>query len=182
MSAIRPLRIFLVENHIDTLKWLTLYLQQMVHTVVSARTMEGALTALPEANCEVLISDIGLPDGDGWQLLQRLRDVTMTLPRYAIAMSGYGMNADRFKSKAAGYSQHILNPSKRRNSRPSSARRFTRWMNSAAYATRIRAKVAIAPPPLRSGIMWSSSTRTFVSETEKVSNSRPAPFGLKWNC
>ena len=35
-----------------------------------------------------------------------------TLPGYAIAMSGYGMNADRSKSKAAGYSQHILKPFK----------------------------------------------------------------------
>jgi len=112
MSAVRPLRIFLVENHTDTLKWLTLYLQQMGHTVASARTMEDALMALREASCEVLISDIGLPDGDGWQLLQRLRDAAKALPGYAIAMSGYGMNADRSKSKAAGYSQHILKPFK----------------------------------------------------------------------
>ena len=112
MSAVRPLRIFLVENHADTLKWLTLYLQQMGHTVASASTMEDALAALPEASCEVLISDIGLPDGDGWQLLQRLRDAAKTLPGYAIAMSGYGMNADRSKSKVAGYSQHILKPFK----------------------------------------------------------------------
>lgn len=112
MSATRPLRIFLVENHADTLKWLTLYLQQLGHTVSSARSMEEALTALPEASCEVLISDIGLPDGDGWQLLKSLRDYAKAPPRYAIAMSGYGMNADRSKSKAAGYSQHILKPFK----------------------------------------------------------------------
>ncbi|MEA3212397.1 MAG: hypothetical protein QOE70_5454 [Chthoniobacter sp.] len=112
MSALRPLRIFLVENHADTLKWMMLYLQQMGHTVATARSMEEALAALPGASCEVLISDIGLPDGDGWQLLQKLRESTAGLPRYAIAMSGYGMNADRSKSKAAGYSQHILKPFK----------------------------------------------------------------------
>ena len=112
MSATRPLRIFLVENHTDTLKWLTLYLQQMGHTVSSARSMEEALSAMPEAACEVLISDIGLPDGDGWTLLEKLRQRSATLPGYAIAMSGYGMNADRSKSKAAGYSQHILKPFK----------------------------------------------------------------------
>ena len=112
MSATRPLRIFLVENHSDTLKWLTLYLEQMGHTVVSARSMEEALAALPSAACEVLISDIGLPDGDGWQLLNKLRETSHEQPRYAIAMSGYGMNADRSKSKAAGYSQHILKPFK----------------------------------------------------------------------
>jgi two-component system CheB/CheR fusion protein len=45
--------------------------------------MEEALAALPDAACEVLISDIGLPDGDGWQLLQRLRDGAKALPGYA---------------------------------------------------------------------------------------------------
>ena len=110
MSPARPLRIFLVENHADTLKWLTLYLQQMGHTVIAARSMEEALSGLPSAECEVLISDIGLPDGDGWQLLRKLRDTSVPPPRYAIAMSGYGMNADRSKSKAAGYNQHLLKP------------------------------------------------------------------------
>jgi two-component system CheB/CheR fusion protein len=70
------------------------------------------LAALPDAACEVLISDIGLPDGDGWQLLERLRDGEKELPKYAIAMSGYGTNADRSKSNAAGYSQHLLKPFK----------------------------------------------------------------------
>lgn len=112
MSAAHPLRIFLVENHTDTLKWLTLYLRQLGHTVVTARSMEEALATMPTAGCEVLISDIGLPDGDGWQLLHKVRETTQTTPRYAIAMSGYGMNADRSKSKAAGYSQHILKPFK----------------------------------------------------------------------
>jgi len=103
----RPLRIFVVENHADTLKYLTMYLEQMGHTVESAKTMEEALEALPKADCEVLISDIGLPDGDGWELLER---VQLPHPIYAIAMSGFGMNADHAKSKAVGYRHHLLKP------------------------------------------------------------------------
>ncbi len=76
--------------------------------------MEEALTAIPAAACEVLISDIGLPDGDGWLLLNKLRETSSALPRYAIAMSGYGTDADRSQSMAAGYSQHILKPFKAR--------------------------------------------------------------------
>lgn len=103
----QPLRIFVVENHADTLKWLTLYLEQLGHSVLSARTVDEALTSLPAANCNVLISDIGLPDGDGWELLRRAE-----LPPavYAIAMSGFGMNADRAKSKATGFRHHMLKP------------------------------------------------------------------------
>ena len=103
----RALRIFIVENHADTLKWIALYLREMGHTIFSAQTMAEALKELPGADCDVLISDIGLPDGDGWQLLRAAR-----LPRrvYAIAMSGFGMNADRIKSKAAGFRRHLLKP------------------------------------------------------------------------
>ena len=97
----------MVENHFDTLKWLSLYLEEMGHVVASATCMKEALEALPAADCHVLISDIGLPDGDGWELLLGAR---LPRPVYAIAMSGFGMNADRLKSKAAGYRHHLLKP------------------------------------------------------------------------
>ena len=102
-----PLRIFLVENHADTLKWMTRYLEAAGHAVVSAKTMACALAMFPQANCDVLISDIGLPDGDGWELL---RTVRLAQPIFAIAMSGFGMNADHVKSKSAGYRHHLLKP------------------------------------------------------------------------
>jgi CheY-like chemotaxis protein len=106
-SDSRPLRIFVVENHADTLSSLSTYLEMMGHTVLSARTQREALDLLPDADCDVLISDIGLPDGDGWELL---RDAKLSRPIYAIAMSGFGMNADRAKSEAAGYRDHLLKP------------------------------------------------------------------------
>lgn len=101
------LRIFLVENHADTLKWLTLYLEQMGHHVTSAQSVSGALETLPTGAWDVFISDIGLPDGDGWELLQQAN-----LPDdvYTIAMSGFGMNADRLRSKSVGYRHHMLKP------------------------------------------------------------------------
>ncbi len=103
----RSLRIFVVENHADTLKWLSRYLEELGHTVASARTVAGALDLLPQGDYDVLISDIGLPDGDGWELLRSAR---LTRPVYAIAMSGFGMSADHAKSKEAGYRHHLLKP------------------------------------------------------------------------
>ena len=105
--ALPPLRIFVVENHPDTLEYLQLYLEEMGHTVVSTDSIAGAVAAFPEANCDVLISDIGLPDGTGWDLLERLR---LPQPVYAIAMSGFGMNADHVRSRAAGFRHHLLKP------------------------------------------------------------------------
>jgi len=107
LGAAKPLRIFIVENHEDTRFLLGLLLEQLGHIVFSATTLGDALDRLPDAECDVLISDIGLPDGNGWELLTRLGAAA---PRYAIAMSGFGMASDRQRSLAAGYRHHLLKP------------------------------------------------------------------------
>jgi two-component system CheB/CheR fusion protein len=103
----QPLRIFLVENHQDTVKYIRLYLEYSGHTVLTAPDMATALCQVPESRCDVLISDIGLPDGDGWALLQKLGS---DRPRFAIAISGYGSRNDQKKSGAAGYNRHLVKP------------------------------------------------------------------------
>ena len=105
--SIKSLRVFVVENHPDTLASLQLYLQDLGHHVHSAMTMTQALNVVPKSDVDILICDIGLPDGTGWELLQKL-------PRkvFAVAMSGFGMNADAAKSKAAGFRYHLLKPFK----------------------------------------------------------------------
>jgi CheY-like chemotaxis protein len=103
------LQIHLVENHPDTLKYLGLFVEGLGHVTHRARSMKEAVSLLQKLPCDVLISDIGLPDGDGWELLRYLRkeegrDI------YAVAMSGFGMYADQVKSRAAGYRHHLLKP------------------------------------------------------------------------
>ena len=105
--GVAPLRVFVVENHVDTREFLRFMLEELGHTVLVADTMAKALRDVPAANCDVLISDIGLPDGDGWELLCRL---DLPRPIYAIAMSGFGMSSDRVRSKAAGYRHHLVKP------------------------------------------------------------------------
>lgn len=107
--AAKSLRIFLVENHRDTREFVQMYLEMLGHTVESAGSMDEALATLPTANCDVLLSDIGLPDGDGWELLRQVQD-RLSRPVFAIAMSGFGMGADQLKSKDAGYRHHLLKP------------------------------------------------------------------------
>ena len=106
-GARRPMRIFVVENHEDTRFLLCLLLEQLGHTVFSASSLAQAIEAMPAARCDVLISDIGLPDGNGWDLMTRLGDQR---PRYAIAMSGFGMSSDRQRSLDVGYRHHLLKP------------------------------------------------------------------------
>ena len=70
--------------------------------------MKSALKLAPKAKFDVLISDIGLPDGDGWELMRKLREQIPNLK--GIAMSGYGMRTDLEKSKQAGFAGHIIKP------------------------------------------------------------------------
>lgn len=102
-----PLRILLVENHADTRKYMAMYLQGLGHEVTTAASMREALAAAPGSDCNVLLSDIGLADGDGWELLRKAR---FPQPVYAIAMSGFGARADEDKSREAGYRAHLLKP------------------------------------------------------------------------
>lgn len=105
----KTLRIFLVENHADTLEYMQMYLELFGHTVQSADSMTKALAILPLADCDVLISDLGLPDGDGWMLMHLLQ---LSRPIYAVAMSGFGARTDLVKSKEAGFRHHLLKPIK----------------------------------------------------------------------
>jgi CheY-like chemotaxis protein len=99
------LRILLVENHEDTLTYLTRYLQQVGHEVCAVNDMASALDAVSSSRFDVMISDIGLPDGDGWQLISQIK-----VKPFGIAMSGFGASSDREKSHAAGYKHHLTKP------------------------------------------------------------------------
>ncbi len=101
------LRILTVENHPDTREVLTLMLESLGHTVVVAESLRTALAEAVRSNCDVLLSDIDLPDGNGWELLSHL---DLPRPMYAIAMSGYGTTSDHKRSKAAGFRHHLVKP------------------------------------------------------------------------
>jgi CheY-like chemotaxis protein len=105
-----PLRIFVVEDHPDTLEYLVLYLESLGHTVCHATSVEGALTQIPGARCDLLLSDVGLHDGTGWDLLASLKERHLPHPGIAIAMSGYGLLSDRLRSEAAGFRHHLTKP------------------------------------------------------------------------
>ena len=107
LKASHPLRVFIVEDHADTLDALCLYLKHEEHSVRSARTKREALRKIREGDYDVLISDIGLSDGNGWDLLREIGD---RRPHFAIALSGYGTEADRERSAKAGFRHHLIKP------------------------------------------------------------------------
>ncbi len=109
-SPLRVFRICVVDDHEDILASVCHRLVKSGHTVVaSATNMTDALRILPQSDCEVLLSDIGLPDGTGWELLRRVTPL-LSQPLYAIAMSGYSEPSDLQKSREAGFRQHLVKP------------------------------------------------------------------------
>ena len=104
------MRIFLVEDDPDTRLYFRLYLEELGHSIRSAGSIAEALETMPDEPFDVLIADIGLPDGTGWDLLRRMQAAAIPHPGYAVAMSGFGLTADRERSKAAGYDRHLVKP------------------------------------------------------------------------
>ena len=106
-SATVALHVFVVENHDDTREVVAAMLEELGHRVSMANAVTVALREVPASNCDVLISDIDLPDGNGWELLRTLSESRAI---FAIAMSGFGTASDRACSKAAGFRHHLVKP------------------------------------------------------------------------
>lgn len=99
--------VLIIENHEDTAGFLRLYLEQRGHEVFWAGDLASARTMLLQYSPGVVICDIGLPDGSGWELLEGLPPERRP---YAIAMSGFGSSVDREKSLRAGFRYHLVKP------------------------------------------------------------------------
>ncbi|MBA3709103.1 MAG: response regulator [Planctomycetes bacterium] len=107
-AAAARLRILLVEDHDNTAKVMTLLLTGYGHEVTHARTVADAVARVAERVPELLISDIGLPDGSGLDLMRRLRSEHPELR--GIVISGYGGAEDIDDSRRAGFSRHLTKP------------------------------------------------------------------------
>jgi signal transduction histidine kinase/HAMP domain-containing protein len=102
----QPMRILLVEDHEDTNRSLTNLLQRRGYHVQSALTFQSALDLGAMEQFDVLISDLGLPDGSGIDLIQKLA----SKPPLGIALTGFGMEQDIRRSREVGFQHHLVKP------------------------------------------------------------------------
>jgi PAS domain S-box-containing protein len=108
-AAGHGLKILLVEDHPDTVHIMTKLLRARGHRVRSASSVKDALATAASETFDLLISDIGLPDGTGLQLMTALKK-SAHAPRQGIAISGFGSEEDLRKSAAAGFDHHLVKP------------------------------------------------------------------------
>ena len=106
-SAPASLRILLVEDSADTLRILARLLKAGGHAVTTAESVTAARQQWKAGAFDLLVSDIGLPDGSGTDLVRELGEDS---PIRAIAISGYGTEDDIALSREAGFAEHLIKP------------------------------------------------------------------------
>ena len=102
-----PLRLLLVEDHPATLDALTVLLTKAGHTVTAASNLAEARAAAAGHSFDGLISDVGLPDGTGFELMEEL---SAKYGLRGIVLSGYGMEDDLRRSREVGFVAHLVKP------------------------------------------------------------------------
>jgi CheY-like chemotaxis protein len=105
-EPVPPLAILLVEDHPDTAEALAELLRLLGHQVTMAGSVAAALAALEAGSFDLAVSDLGLPDGSGNDLMRHFAARGMP----GIALSGFGMEEDLRRSREAGFRLHLTKP------------------------------------------------------------------------
>lgn len=101
-----------VEDHEDTRDFITMILQEAGADVIAVASVSEALQYLEKANPHVLVSDIGMPEEDGYKLIRKIRDRELDggtrIP--AIALTAYARAEDQTRALEAGFAIHVPKP------------------------------------------------------------------------
>lgn len=102
-----PLRLLIVEDHADTARLLRQLLMTLSHQVEVAHDVTSAKELAGRQGFDLVISDLGLPDGSGAELMTYLKQQYRLK---GIALTGYGMENDRARTREAGFVEHLVKP------------------------------------------------------------------------
>jgi len=103
----RGLHVLLVEDNADTAEAMSQMLEILGHTVTVAKGARAAMQAAESGTFDLLISDIGLPDGSGLDVVRVFAE-RQAAP--SIAITGYGMEEDVARCRNAGFTDHLTKP------------------------------------------------------------------------
>jgi CheY-like chemotaxis protein len=109
---LRSTHVLVVDDDDDTRNFIVFLLEQAGASVVSATSAQAALEALKQSQPQVLISDIGMPEMDGYMLMRQIRALPTEeggqIP--AIALTAYARESDQEQALAAGFQRHVPKP------------------------------------------------------------------------
>ena len=108
--AAPPRRVLVVDDNADAAASLALLLRFSGHEVHVAHDGEAALRLAEEVLPQAVLLDVGMPGLDGYEVARRLRERPDTRDALLIAVTGYGAEADRRRTRAAGFDHHLTKP------------------------------------------------------------------------
>lgn len=111
-GSLQGTQILVVDNEIDSLEFIAFVLEQAGANVMTATSADEALALLTQFLPDVLLSDIGMPNRDGYKLMQQVRSL---LPEQggqvlAIALTAYAGDINYQQAMAAGFQRHLAKP------------------------------------------------------------------------
>ncbi|MGB6487459.1 MAG: response regulator [Steroidobacteraceae bacterium] len=103
-------RLLVVDDNRDAAESMSMLLQMWGHEVVFAYDGPSALETAEQWQPEAVFLDIGLPGMDGYEVAERLRELPHAKGAVLIAITGYGQDDDRRRSRRAGIDHHLVKP------------------------------------------------------------------------
>jgi CheY-like chemotaxis protein len=104
------LRILVVDDNIDSATTMAALLGMYGHELRTAHDGLQALEEVGRFHPHVVILDIGLPKMNGYTVASRIRQSSEIAQPLLIAVTGWGQEEDRLRSKAAGFDHHLVKP------------------------------------------------------------------------
>ncbi len=110
-AAPRPQRrVMVVDDSVDGAESMSVLLRILGHEVRTLYEGTSAIAAAAAFQPEVVMLDIGLPGMDGYEIARALRALPATAGALLIALTGYGQESDRQRTRAAGFDHHLVKP------------------------------------------------------------------------
>jgi PAS domain S-box-containing protein len=104
------LRVLVVDDNSDSAESLAIWLELVGHDVRTAYDGQQALAVARELRPDVIFLDIGMPGMSGYEVARRLREQPETRDVLLLAMTGWGQEEDRRRSREAGFDEHLVKP------------------------------------------------------------------------
>ncbi|WP_052231212.1 response regulator [Burkholderia glumae] len=99
-----------VDDSVDGAESMSVLLRILGHEVRTLYEGTSAIAAAAAFQPEVVMLDIGLPGMDGYEIARALRALPATAGALLIALTGYGQESDRQRTRAAGFDHHLVKP------------------------------------------------------------------------
>ncbi len=104
------LSVLVIEDNEDVAETLTMLLEELGHQVSLARTGRNGIALVQEKEPAVVLCDIGLPGMDGLEVCRQIRALPTKTRPIMVAVTGWGQDADRRKTREAGFDHHLVKP------------------------------------------------------------------------